>query len=494
MHETVIERLESWDFTKEFVVDVLGGGTSYSYESFFGRCLLLSENFSSYGKDRTHLALVMENSVELLACYFGALMCGKVASAIDPLKGEEEICKILEGINDPIVITDEIGSKKLNSFDMKMEPGYFLSLEPLAKAKENTIQLFTNRNFDDDYLLTFTSGTSGNTKGVRHTLNNLFKTAEAFNAMFDLGADSRFAHLMPMTYMAGILNSIFQPFVCGASIVVLGRFSPIRAFSFWQLTAQYKINTFWLSPSMLTIILKVGNHKVGQEYCAAHQLHLFIGTAPLHLTTRQEFEKMYSAKLYASYGLSETLYLSVETPETLLLGGGNVGKLLKGVQYKFGADGEFLVDVPWMFLGYTNEHTPDYFADNYYKTGDLAKIEDGILSIVGRSKDLIIKGGMNISPALIEGVVASVAGVEECSVFSVLSKQKEELIVLGYASAENAAEVEKLVSTTVAQKLGKNYLIDLFYKVPAIPKNINGKNDKKALKESYLKSGFNNVG
>ena len=165
-----------------------------------------------------------------------------------------------------------------------------------------------------------------------------------------------------------------------------------------------------------------------------------------------------------------------------------MGKLLEGVEYKFGDDGEMLVKVPWMFLGYTNEPTEHYFSGGYYKTGDLAKIEDGILSITGRSKDLIIKGGMNLSPALIENVVTSIEGVEECSAFSVLNKFKEELVVLGYSSTlKDTEELEKTISAAVLNALGKNYMIDRFYHVASIPKNVNGKNDKKVLKEKYEK-------
>ena len=443
MKKIVIDRLRSLDFSREFVCDA-SKGSHYTYSGFFARCITIAGKLCNEAAGKGHLVLIMDNSIELLSCYFAAIMSGKIATAIDPLKGKDEVAKM--------------------------------------------ISVFEERDFLSDYLLTFTSGTTGNTKGVRHSLNNLFLTAEAFNKMFSVGQDQTFAHLMPMTYMAGILNSIFQPFVAGSKIVVLGRFSPMKAFTFWQDVAKYEVNTFWMSPSMLTILLKVAKHDVGQDYCKTHKTLFFIGTAPLHQSTRDEFEEKYPVKLYASYGLSETLFLSTETPETIALGGGNVGKLLNGVEYHFGSDGEFLVDVPWMFLGYTNEPTEHYFYGTSYKTGDLAKIEDGILSIVGRSKDLIIKGGMNISPALIESVVSGIQGVEECSVFSALNKLKEELIVLAYTTAvDDKNNLEKTIPSTVAKELGKNYLIDLFYRTKSIPKNINGKNDKKVLKENYQK-------
>jgi len=488
MKQEIIGRMKQFDFSREFVIDA-SKDRHYTYEEFFSRCLTLSEQYRATGEALKHIIFIMENSVELLAAYFGAMMAGKIATAIDPVKEQEEIAKILESVKDKYVVVDAAGKARVNSYDVVFDAGEFEKTKVFGEnIKEKTLERFEERNFDDDFLLTFTSGTTGNTKGVRHTLNNLIKTGDAFNRYFFVGKDNVLAHYMPMTYMAGILNSIIQPFIAGARIVVMGRFSPFKAFTFWQDVVKYQVNTFWLSPSMLTIILKASKHSLGQEYCKDKKLLFFIGTAPLHQKTRDEFEAKYPVKLYASYGLSETLFLSTETPETLALGGGNVGKLLDGVEYKFGQDGEFLVRVPWMFLGYTNEPTEKYFDGDYYKTGDLADIKDGILTITGRSKDLIIKGGMNISPALIESVVSSVDGVEECSVFSVLNKFKEELVVLGYSTMlKDTEDLEKRISASVIAALGKNYQIDGFYRVSSIPKNVNGKNDKKVLKEKYNK-------
>ena len=488
MKQEIIRRLNNFDFSREFVVDT-SKDRHYTYVEFFGRCLTISEQYCAVREDHKHIVFIMENSVELMAGYFAAMMAGLIATAVDPVKQQEEISNILDSVTDKYVVVDTAGKSKVTSFDVLFEAGDFEKVGMACeKVKEKTLEKFEERNFDDDFLLTFTSGTTGNTKGVRHTLNNLVKTGDAFNSYFKVDADRILAHYMPMTYMAGILNSIIQPFIAGAKIVIMGRFSPFKAFTFWQDVVKYQCNMFWLSPSMLTIILKASKHKLGQEYCKDKDLLFFIGTAALHQKTREEFEEKYPVKLYASYGLSETLFLSTETPETLKLGGGNVGKLLEGVEYKFGPDGEFLSKVPWMFLGYTNEPTEKYFAGDYYKTGDLAEIKDNILYITGRSKDLIIKGGMNISPALIENVATSVEGVEECSVFSVLNKFKEELVVLGYSSSlKETEELEKSISAAVVSALGKNYMIDRFYHVPSIPKNVNGKNDKKVLKEQYQK-------
>ena len=136
-----------------------------------------------------------------------------------------------------------------------------------------------------------------------------------------------------------------------------------------------------------------------------------------------------------------------------------------------------------MFLGYTNEKTEEYFDGTYYKTGDLAEIKDSILQITGRCKDLIIKGGMNISAALIEKTVSQLDCVDECAAFGVVNEFQEESVVLAYVSADQ--EIEKTITALIAEKLGKNYLVDTYYKVNSIPKNINGKIDKNTLKEQF---------
>lgn len=482
MKELVIKRVGGFDFDAPFVNDLPGGG-EYTYKSFFSRVLSIID-FLNEKNTPSHIVCIMDNSVELMAYYFAVVLSGRVAVAIDPVKGSEEIEGILSPIEKKYIVVDEPTSKKLGEYDKIVAPHCFKDMSIVDKdVKDTILNLIRKRNFQDDCLLTFTSGTSGNTKGVRNSLFNLCSTANAFNSCFNVGHENAFVHLMPMTYMAGILNTIVQPFIAGSKIIIMGRFSPMVAFSFWQNVASSGVNTLWMTPSMLNIILKVGNEKVGAEYCKKNNMLFFIGTAPLQQKTREQFEERYGVTLYASYGLSETLFLSTETKETVMTGRDNVGKILEGVKYRFSEQGEFLVDVPWMFLGYTNENTEEYFDGSYYKTGDLAEINYNILQITGRCKDLIIKGGMNISAALIEKTVSQMEEVDECAAFGVVNEFQEECVVLAYVS--NETNIEKAITAIIIDKLGRNYMIDSYYKVNTIPKNINGKIDKNTLKEQY---------
>ena len=149
---------------------------------------------------------------------------------------------------------------------------------------------------------------------------------------------------------------------------------------------------------------------------------------------------------------------------------------------KLSDDGEIMIDVPWMFKGYTNDDTDAYFLGSYYLTGDMGQSEEGILSITGRIKDLIIKGGMNISPKQIEDCILKYCGVDECAVSGV-TIDDEERVVCWYVCSDE--KDEGAMNRIIEKELGKHCCADRFERVSSIPKNINGKPDKKKLVQEY---------
>lgn len=177
---------------------------------------------------------------------------------------------------------------------------------------------------------------------------------------------------------------------------------------------------------------------------------------------RTKFNSRYGVKVFASYGLSETLFVSVETKESLEKSDKNsVGEFLPGVEYYKTEFEELLINVPWMYRGYTNENTKEYFEENYYKSGDLAEIKDGCLYITGRSKDLIIKGGMNISPVLIENCIYKEQRILENVVIGVKDCSGEEKVCCVYTlsdEVENQTALESKLKKLVLNELGKLFV------------------------------------
>ena len=158
---------------------------------------------------------------------------------------------------------------------------------------------------------------------------------------------------------------------------------------------------------------------------------------------------------------------------------GSAGCLLKGVNAFFEEDDELILSCDWMFCRYFNDEMEQ---ENCFATGDFAKFgDDGNLFIEGRKKDLIIKGGTNISPARIEALLGKLDLPEFC----VVGKQDKifgEKIVLTYVG-DKPLLCEKIseINTILLQELGKSYLIDAFILLGELPKNQVGKLDKKKI-------------
>lgn len=471
--EWVLEQIDKIDFDKNFVTDDRTG-KSYSYSSFFAAVIQMNALLETKPGIKKIIP-VMENSLSLFALYFVCMLSNRIIVPIDSKKGANEIqILIKENEENSLVIESEQ--------DELFEVEYSFC-EEAEVIKQQLLKLLKKRDFENDYLISFTSGTSGNSKGVRHSLNDLFLTSKAFNETHAIKRNEVFGHLLPMTYMAGILNSIIKPFVYGNEIVILGRFDVKMAIRFWGIMSKYSISMLWLTPTMLNMIYNTDRGEKGIEYCSNSDLLIFVGTAPLTLQLKNKFEEKYQIKLYISYGLTETLFISVDTDETHDRKDGNVGKILPGVRFADMSD-EALLDVDWMFLSYTNEDTSHYFEGTFYKSGDLVEIKDGTLYIVGRKKDLIIKGGMNISPASIENELVKLSAIREVAVFG-RSDDGEEKIICAYVAEREAEQkqLQKEMNHLLHTNLGKAYTIDEFYLMQELIYNINGKKDIQKIKE-----------
>ena len=138
-----------------------------------------------------------------------------------------------------------------------------------------------------------------------------------------------------------------------------------------------------------------------------------------------------------------------------------------------------------MMKRYSNENTDDYFRGDRYLTGDLGKIVDNRLYIIGRKKDLIVKGGMNISPKQIEDCIISTGLVTECVVAGIVLND-EENIICWYTAEDGASLKLETINNVIEEKIGRHCRVDHFRPVSEIPKNLNGKADKRKLVEESV--------
>lgn len=462
---------ENWE--KIFIIDTINN-EQITYGNFFTKIITFKEKLIENGlKKGDFLCLFLDNSVDLVAFYLSSLLLGSVAIPIDPQKGQNEIKYILDQFENKTIICDQ--NKILDLYSS-------LHLKEFKKHELNTnnfdkLEIFDNIDYDKLFLISFTSGTSGKQKGVMHSFHNLFQSATAFRKKFNFGYKNIFLHNLPMTYMAGILNLFVLPLISNSKIIITERSTISNITNFWNIVEKYSANTFWLIPTLLEMLIKLDRGNDGINYAKNNKLTICVGTAPLNLVTKENFKQKYGIDVFESYGLTETLFVSTNYPEHI--SNSSVGKILDEVNINF-SDEEILVNLPWMFLGYHNLDEKNFFKNKYYLTGDLGKITDeDFLFITGRKKDLIIKGGINISPRAIEEIISKTNLFVETTIVGFPSKLLGEKIICFCVLNKTISETEKkLLNMQIIEKLGSNSSIDEFIIVKDIPKNLNGKVDK----------------
>jgi malonyl-CoA/methylmalonyl-CoA synthetase len=236
---------------------------------------------------------------------------------------------------------------------------------------------------------------------------------------------------------------------------------------------------------------------------AAAHMRLFIsGSAPLLLDTFADWQQRSGHLILERYGMSETLMLS-SNPYRALDGdriGGTVGRALPGVELRLhhsetgrpcaaGETGAIEVRGPNVFAGYwrkPDKTREEFTADGWFKTGDVGRLNaDGYLSIVGRSKDLIISGGFNVYPAEIEAYLNELDGVAESAVIGVPHADFGEAVVaVLVARPEQQLDGAALIATLKRQIAGFKVPKQIFI-TTELPRNAMGKLQKNLLREQY---------
>lgn len=460
---------------KKFIRDVVSG-YDYTFGQFFSIAGRIGIQLESKYKE---LVVCKENGFKLCTLLFACLIKNITVIPIDPRKEQKEIQEVLKNHPDAKWVIDKEKDNFQDDFDYSISDNESFSIKELLETV----------NYHKDYLITYTSGTTGIAKGVIHSAGSLLVNAYIFGNTLGL-KECCLAHIMPMTYMAGILNSLILPFVMGGQIVLFPRFDIKTMGFFWKNIDKFSINTIWMSPTMLNMICRLDKNASKENYIRNNNVTFCVGTAPLSHNVKEKFEQLFHTRIYQSYGLTELLLITTELPETDH-NCSSVGKPLKGVRLKL-EENELLIKVPWSFKGYTNENSEKCFSKEYYRSGDLAKIENGNLFIYGRKKDLIIKGGIKINPQEIEKVINHISGVIECKIDSIVVDD-EEKICCYLVSKDFYIQCVERIKQTIADELGSLYKIDYFIQMKELPKNLNGKIDSKKLKRyaaNVIKIGY----
>lgn len=292
---------------------------------------------------------------------------------------------------------------------------------------------------------------------------------------------------MPVHHTNALNNQLFAPFLCGAAVIFSGRF---KAEEMPKLMHNHR-------PTIITGVPTMYARLLSQSFSEQSLSSLRMarcGSAPITVDLHQQIEEKLGCSLIVSYGLSEATCTSTMNPPS----GrkiGTVGTILAGQQVRLlGPDGQDVApeqegevciggaSVMAGYLGAEPDATDRAINNGWLRTGDLGRFDsEGYLSITGRIKEVIIRGGENLSPVLIENAIASHPGVAACCVVGKADADLGEIPVAFVIPSAGAQLAPAEIIATVAQRLSRIYQPHEVHFVGSLPENSVGKIDRKAL-------------
>jgi len=348
---------------------------------------------------------------------------------------------------------------------------------------------------DDLAAILYTSGTTGRSKGAMLTHRNLASNAITLVEAWAFTGNDTLLHALPVFHVHGLFVAIHCVLLSGARMLWLPRFDAKEVSELLpHATAMMGVPTFYAR--------LLGEPSFTRERCAS--IRMFIsGSAPLLPETFDAFRERTGHTILERYGMSETNMITsnpLEGPRVA----GTVGRPLPGVQVRVvdngrvagpGQVGGVQVRGPNVFPGYWNlpEKTREEFTeDGWFKTGDMGEWvpdgpAEGYLRLVGRAKDLIISGGLNVYPKEIEERIDELPGVAESAVIGVPDPDFGEAVVAVIVPRNGAALAERDVIGALKGEIASFKVPKRVFVVDELPRNAMGKVQKNVLRETYTK-------
>ena len=444
----------------------------------------------------------VEKSVPALIFYLACLRAGVVYVPLNTAYQSAELAYFMENAEPSVFIADPAKAGSLRELAARIGVPHLVTLGAdgqgsLVEATQNlsTEQATYAASATDLAAILYTSGTTGRSKGAQLTHHNLASNALTLHKLWGWQPGDVLVHALPIFHVHGLFVACHCALLNASKMLWMGKFKPQQMLA-WLPQAT----VFMGVPTLYVRLLQEPG--LTPESCA--HMRLFIsGSAPLLTETFKEWQERTGHTILERYGMSETTMLT-SNPYRAEDGprlGGTVGRPLPGVELRcMGEDskpcasgdiGGIEVRGPNVFPGYwrmPEANAKEFTADGWFKTGDVGRINaDGYVTIVGRSKDLIITGGYNVYPAEVEGYINDLPGVDESAVIGCPHPDFGEGVVAVVvpqvgATLDAAALTAAIKSQIAAFKVPKQLFI-----VDELPRNVMGKVQKKALRETYAK-------
>jgi long-chain acyl-CoA synthetase len=385
-------------------------------------------------KKGSHIAVILNNSVEFLVVMLAAARLGAVIVPLNIALKSEFILKAIKASDSRFAITSRHHLETILSLD-DIKKGNSLCIDDneegvltYAKAIENfpqaklTVITLTG---DEHFILTMTSGSTGDPKPIIFSQNT--KIIRSYSARDCYHLDDSIVSLAATPlYHSLAQRLVLLPLLLGGTAVIMKHFKP----KLWlEAVSDHKV-TFSIPVS--SQLANIFAEYIQGQYDVSSLRTLVSSSALISQELKEVLIDTFDCEIHEIYGTSEVGVVTNLAPIGSKKKLGTVGKALSGIDLKIvddedkilpaGEKGEITCKTPSSFIGYYKrpDETDKAMASGYFHTGDLGKLDkDGFLTFMGRKKDIIITGGINVYPEDIEKVLMGSALLKECAVIDV---------------------------------------------------------------------------
>ena len=472
--------------------------SSISYKDLEDYSAQYANGFEKLGLEPgDRVSVQVSKSPEVIYIYLACLRANLIFHPLNTAYKETELSFFLEDAKPSVFICEQEIFDNIASLKLTTAPKDIFTLLPdqqgtIYDIKEEGAHTINDCSNNHTATLLYSSGTTGKPKGIMLSHGNIKSNAHALKDTWEFKPDDCLLHALPIYHVHGLFVALGCVLLSGSKVFWLDAFNPDDV-----IDALPNCTVMMGVPTYYTRLL--ANEKLNDE--VVKNIRIFIsGSAPLLQETFDQFHLATGHKILERYGMTETNIIS-SNPVNGERKSGTVGLCLTGQALRIVDDndnilgpddiGNIQVKGPNVFNGYWNlpEKTKeDFSADNFFNTGDKGFIDqDGYLTIVGRTKDMIISGGLNVYPKEIESVINEIEGVIESAVIGLPDDDLGEKVVAVIVREEKTKITEgdlisSLKNNIAGFKVPKNIIA-----VEELPRNTMGKVQKNILRDIYAK-------
>ena len=444
------------------------------------------------------VVVCMPNCPEVVFSYQGITRSGAVIVPVMFTLHPKEIHYIIKNSSAKAVICSAYTAEQVKkSLDgLEQQPALIVTDLPSGEGVLNFYDLMKDDTLkemeatdEDTAVILYTSGTTGNPKGVLLTHKNLY--SNAVNSSAHSGAESGITiGVLPLAHVYGLTISN-ACFLTGSSVVIFSKFDPKEIF---EAIEKYKVKSFSAVPAMIHAML---SYPKAGDYDTSSLESIGSGSAPLPVALLNEFKNRFGAVVLEGYGLSEAAPVVTAHNKNIEIKPGSVGIPIPGVEIKIVDDlgeevpagdvGELIVRGDNVTPGYyqNEEESKKVLQNGWLHTGDMARVDDeGYLYIVDRKKDLIIRGGFNVYPRDIEELLNGHEKVSEAAVVGVPDERMGEEMVACIVKKPGSTVTEEELIRFCQEHLAKNKTPRRVVFMDSLPRNGVGKILKTHLRQT----------